>query len=75
MAYIVNRTAAQSYTINTDKQDLLVSNADQRLQIGEKITRGLGAGADPDIGAKAAEESKAFCKRLRLAPLSWQKVC
>ena len=54
-----NITSASYVAINTDKQDLLVSNADQRLQIGEKITRGLGAGADPDIGAKAAEESKA----------------
>lgn len=35
-----------------------MSNADQRLQIGEKITRGLGAGAEPEIGQKAAEESK-----------------
>lgn len=54
-----NITSASYVAINTDKQDLLMSNADQRLQIGEKITRGLGAGADPDIGTKAAEESKA----------------
>ena len=54
-----NITSASYVAINTDKQDLLMSNADQRLQIGEKITRGLGAGADPDIGLKAAEESKA----------------
>ena len=44
--------------INTDRQALLLSKAPQRIQIGEKITRGLGAGANPDIGAQAAEESK-----------------
>lgn len=54
-----NITSAHYVAINTDKQDLLMSNADQRLQIGEKITRGLGAGADPEVGQKAAEESKA----------------
>ncbi len=54
-----NITSASYVAINTDKQDLLMSNADQRLQIGEKITRGLGAGAEPEIGLKAAEESKA----------------
>ena len=54
-----NITSAHYVAINTDKQDLLMSNADQRLQIGEKITRGLGAGAEPEIGQKAAEESKA----------------
>ncbi len=53
-----NITSAHYVAINTDKQDLLMSNADQRLQIGEKITRGLGAGAEPEIGQKAAEESK-----------------
>ena len=54
-----NITSASYVAINTDKQDLLMSNAEQRLQIGEKITRGLGAGAEPDVGLKAAEESKA----------------
>ncbi len=44
--------------INTDRQALLLSKAPSRIQIGEKITRGLGAGANPDIGAQAAEESK-----------------
>ncbi len=43
--------------INTDKQALFLSKADQKIQIGEKLTKGLGAGADPDIGQKAAEES------------------
>ena len=45
--------------INTDRQALQLSKAGTKIQIGEKITRGLGAGANPDIGAQAAEESKA----------------
>ena len=45
-------------SINTDKQALMLSKAKTKIQIGEKITRGLGAGANPDIGAQAAEESK-----------------
>lgn len=44
--------------VNTDKQDLALSAASQKIQIGEKITKGLGAGAQPEIGKKAAEESR-----------------
>ena len=44
--------------VNTDNQALQRSKASTRIQIGEKLTRGLGAGANPDIGAQAAEESK-----------------
>ena len=44
--------------VNTDRQALILSKAASKIQIGEKITRGLGAGANPDIGAQAAEESK-----------------
>ena len=44
--------------INTDKQALAVSNADQKLQIGEKMTRGQGAGSDPGVGKRSAEESR-----------------
>jgi cell division protein FtsZ len=44
--------------INTDKQALMLSQASQKIQIGEKLTKGLGAGANPEIGQKAAEESK-----------------
>ena len=44
--------------VNTDKQALQISKAKTKIQIGEKITRGLGAGANPDIGAQAAEETK-----------------
>ena len=43
--------------INTDGQALLHSRAPQKLRIGDKLTRGLGAGGDPTIGEKAAEES------------------
>jgi cell division protein FtsZ len=44
--------------INTDAQVLRLSKADIRLQIGKMLTRGLGAGADPEIGRRAAEESE-----------------
>ena len=44
--------------VNTDRQALMLSKAGTKIQIGEKITRGLGAGANPDIGAQAAEESR-----------------
>ncbi len=43
--------------VNTDKQALLLCKAPTLIQIGEKLTKGLGAGAQPEIGAKAAEES------------------
>ncbi|MBQ4370582.1 MAG: cell division protein FtsZ, partial [Oscillospiraceae bacterium] len=44
--------------INTDKQALAVSNATQKIQIGEKLTHGQGAGSDPEIGKRSAEESR-----------------
>ncbi|ARD49221.1 cell division protein FtsZ [Sporosarcina sp. P37] len=44
--------------VNTDAQALQLSSAEVKLQIGEKLTRGLGAGANPEVGKKAAEESK-----------------
>lgn len=44
--------------INTDKQVLMNSKAITKIQIGEKLTKGLGAGANPEIGQKAAEESR-----------------
>ncbi|MEN4041851.1 MAG: cell division protein FtsZ [Anaerolineaceae bacterium] len=44
-------------TINTDGQALLLSKAQTRVRIGEKVTRGLGAGGNPEMGRKAAEES------------------
>ncbi|MGG4490608.1 MULTISPECIES: cell division protein FtsZ [Bacillaceae] len=44
--------------VNTDAQALNLSKAETRMQIGSKLTRGLGAGANPEVGKKAAEESK-----------------
>ena len=44
--------------VNTDKQALAISNADQKIQIGEKLTHGQGAGSDPDVGKRSAEESR-----------------
>ena len=45
-------------SINTDAQSLLLSDADVKLDIGRQLTRGLGAGSDPDVGQKAAEEHR-----------------
>jgi len=50
--------------INTDAQVLRLSKADTRLQIGKMLTRGLGAGADPDIGRRAAVESEEEIREL-----------
>lgn len=44
--------------VNTDNQALALCKADNKIQIGEKLTKGLGAGANPDIGQKAAEENR-----------------
>ncbi|KGR80437.1 cell division protein FtsZ [Ureibacillus manganicus] len=44
--------------VNTDAQALNLSKAEYKLQIGNKLTRGLGAGANPEVGKKAAEESR-----------------
>jgi cell division protein FtsZ len=44
--------------INTDAQALLMSDADVKLDVGRELTRGLGAGADPEVGRKAAEDHK-----------------
>jgi len=44
--------------VNTDKQALYTSKAEHKIQVGEKLTRGLGAGANPEVGKKSAEESK-----------------
>src|SRR3954462_10822802 len=45
--------------INTDAQALLMSDADVKLDIGREVTRGLGAGSDPDVGKAAAEDHRA----------------
>ena len=44
--------------VNTDKPALAISAADQKIQIGEKLTHGQGAGSNPEVGRKAAEESR-----------------
>ncbi|MHC1605573.1 MAG: cell division protein FtsZ [Candidatus Methanofastidiosia archaeon] len=51
-------SGAQTIAINTDKQHLGITDADVKLLIGKELTQGLGAGGDPEIGLKAAEESK-----------------
>ncbi len=59
----VNRMIAEGLSsvdfiaINTDAQALMLSNASKRVRIGDKLTRGLGVGGDPEAGHKAAEES------------------
>ncbi len=66
----VNRMVAAGITgvhfvaVNTDKQDLLMSNADEIIQIGEQLTKGLGAGANPEVGKAAAEESQEELKKM-----------
>lgn len=51
-------TGIEFWSINTDAQALTLAGAPSRLQIGQKLTRGLGAGGNPAIGQKAAEESR-----------------
>lgn len=53
-----NVSSAEFIAVNTDNQALLLSRANRTLQIGEKLTKGLGAGSDPNMGEAAAEESK-----------------
>lgn len=61
---VVNRmvgsgtTGVEFIAVNTDKQALSMSTADQKIQIGEKLTHGQGAGSDPSVGEKAAEENR-----------------
>ena len=50
-------TGIEFIAVNTDGQALIQSKANTRVRIGEKVTRGLGAGGDPDMGRKSAEES------------------
>ena len=51
-------------SVNTDAQALMNSKADVKIQIGKKLTRGLGAGARPEIGRQAIEENREDCKRV-----------
>nr|WP_235932529.1 cell division protein FtsZ [Dictyobacter arantiisoli] len=52
-----NMTGIEFIAINTDAQALLLTDAPHRLRIGDKLTRGLGAGGNPSVGMKAAEEN------------------
>ena len=54
--------------MNTDQQALLNSKATQKVQLGAKLTKGRGAGADPEIGQRAAEER---VRRWSLSPPAW----
>src|SRR3954470_19856000 len=51
-------TGCEFIAVNTDAQALLMTDADQKIHIGAKVTRGLGAGADPEVGREAAIESR-----------------
>ena len=57
-------TGAYFVAVNTDMQDLLASNADEVIQIGKELTKGLGAGSNPDVGKAAAEESIEDIRRM-----------
>ena len=67
---VVNRMIAagvggvEFVVVNTDKQDLNKSNCRNKIQIGEKLTGGMGAGSKPEIGQKSAEESKAAISKI-----------
>ncbi len=54
-----NLKGAEYYVVNTDNQTLARSKAANRIQIGVQLTKGLGAGSDPEVGRAAAEENKA----------------
>src|SRR5437762_2816690 len=51
-------TGVEFIAVNTDAQALLMSDADVKIHIGAKVTRGLGAGADPEVGRAAGQESR-----------------
>lgn len=59
----VGIVGAETLAINTDAQDLLYTDADHKVLIGKEITSGLGAGADPKVGAESAKESKEEIKK------------
>ena len=67
---VVNRmiesgvSGVEFVVVNTDKQDLNKSNCPNKIQIGEKLTGGMGAGSKPEIGQKSAEESKAAISKI-----------
>ncbi len=58
-----NLQGVEFIAVNTDAQALFFSEAPYQIRIGDKLTKGLGAGGDPDIGAKAAQESEEELKK------------
>ena len=54
--------------INTDAQALLLSDADVKLDVGRDLTRGLGAGADPEVGRRATEDNQEEIEQPRSRP-------
>jgi cell division protein FtsZ len=59
----VGVVGVETLAMNTDAQDLLYSDADTKILIGKELTGGLGAGADPRVGAEAAKEAKEDIKK------------
>lgn len=59
-----NITGVEFVALNTDAQALLANQASIKIQLGESLTRGLGVGGDPELGAKAAEESREKIKEV-----------
>ena len=57
--------------MNTDQQALVNSKATQKVQLGAKLTKGRGAGADPEVGQRAAEESKDEIANALKRPMTW----
>ena len=66
-----NITGVDLIAINTDKQVLATSKAPTKIQIGEKLTKGLGAGAKPEIGAGAIEENREEMQIWYSSPAVW----
>ena len=64
-----NIRGVEFVTVNTDRQALRKSEAPTQMVIGEKITKGFGAGANPEVGARAAEESIDDIKKCWLVPI------
>ena len=58
-------SGARTVAINTDNQHLVAAQADEKILIGQKITRGMGAGGDPVVGRKAAENAEDDLERDR----------
>src|SRR5213592_2149077 len=54
----VGLSGVEFIAVNTDAQALMMTDADVKIQVGAQVTRGLGAGADPEIGLAAAQESR-----------------